>query len=103
MTLGVTILGKHLNSKIFIPFKAIDEIIAAKNSMHRPPADTNVPIIINCDKKNETIEISGRLFKNNSLSHDPNIGTLSIIAACIRKLDWTGRIVITRHGLTQSQ
>lgn len=101
MTLGVTILGKRLDPKIFIPFDSINEVITVKNSMHRPPATSNVPIIINFDKENDTIEISGRLFKNNSLSHDPNIGALSIIAACIRKLGWTGRIVITRHGLSQ--
>ncbi len=102
MTLGVTILGKRLDHNVFVPFKDIDEIITAKNSMPRPPAESNVPIVITLNKENNTIEISGRLVKNNSLSHDPNIGALSIIAACLRKLNWKGKIVITRHGLLQS-
>ncbi len=101
LTLGVTILGKHLDPKVFVPFKSVDEIIAAKNSMRRPKAASNVPIVIT--KKNDSeIEISGRLYKNGGLGHDPNIGALSIIAACLRKLGWTGGIIITRHGLNQS-
>lgn len=47
------------------------------------------------------IEISGRLYKSGGLSHDPNIGALSIIAACLRKLGWEKEILITRHGLLQ--
>jgi hypothetical protein len=35
------------------------------------------------------------------LSHDPNIGALSIIAAVLRKLGWLGEISITMHGLSQ--
>lgn len=101
LTLGVTILGKKLESKVFVPFTSVEEIIKAKNSMRLPKAASNVPIIITKTNDNE-IEISGRLFKNNSLAHDPNIGALSIIAACLRKVGWTGTITITRHGLNQN-
>ncbi len=66
--------------------------------MHRPPAG-NVPILIT--KTSNKIQISGRLYKNDSLSHDPNIGALSIISAVLRKLGWTGEIEITQHGLQQ--
>jgi len=99
LTLGVEILGKKLDKKIFTPFSCIDEIISFKNSMRRPPMG-NVPILIT--KKNTKIEISGRLYKSGSLSHDPNIGALSFIAAVLRKLGWTKTIEITQHGLLQS-
>ena len=99
LTLGVEILGKKLDPKIFKPFTSIDELIAAKASMRRAPAG-NVPISIR--RVNDSlIQVSGRLFKSNSLSHDPNIGALSIICAVLRKLGWKGDIQITSHGLQQ--
>lgn len=100
LTLGVEILGKVLDPKIFKPFTSIDELIKAKASMRKAPAG-NVPISIT--KVNDSlIKVSGRLFKNKGLSHDPNIGALSIICAVLRKLGWNGRIVITLHGLEQN-
>lgn len=99
LTLGVEILGKKLDKKIFKPFSSIDEIIKCKNAMRRPPIG-NVPILItNTPTK---IQISGRLYKSGSLSHDPNIGALSIISAALRKLGWTKTIEITEHGLAQN-
>lgn len=100
LTLGVTIVGKD-TSKWFKPFESLDELIAFKNSMRRPPK-SNIPILI--DKYEDRIEISGRLDKpkaRNKISHDPNIGALSMISACIRKLGWDKDIVITRHCVTQ--
>ncbi|MCM1004714.1 MAG: hypothetical protein NC402_00265 [Prevotella sp.] len=99
LTFGVTILGKRLDSQIFIPFTSIDDVINAKNCMQRPRAASNIPVLIT--KKQNVIEISGRLVKDNRLAHDPNIGALSMISACFRKLGWQGSIVITRHGLLQ--
>ena len=99
LTLGVEILGKNLDSKIFSPFTNIDDVIYTKNRMRRPPAG-NVPITLT--KTTNKIQISGRLFKSGGLSHDPNIGALSIIAAVLRKLGWTEQIEITQHGLLQS-
>jgi len=96
--LGVEILGKQLDEKIFKPFCSIDEIIEFKNKMRKPPKG-NVPILI--DKSNNKITVSGRLFKSGSLSHDPNIGALSLICAVIRKLGWKNEIIITKHGLEQ--
>lgn len=98
LTLGVEILGKKLDGNIFKPFTSIDEVIKCKNSMRRPPAG-NIPILIT--KTGNTILISGRLYKSGSLSHDPNIGALSIISAVLRKLGWKDKIVITQHGLSQ--
>jgi hypothetical protein len=66
--------------------------------MRKAPKN-NVPILIT--KFPERIEVSGRLFKSNGLSHDPNIGALSIISAVLRKLGWKKDIVITKHGLEQ--
>lgn len=97
LTLGVEIMGKK-NLSWFRPFKNLDELIIAKNSMRRPPAG-NVPILIH--KYDDRIEVSGRLVKNGTLSHDPNIGALSIISLCIRHLGWDKKIVITQHGLSQ--
>lgn len=98
LTLGVDIWGKELDKRIFKPFASIDQIIDCKRKMRRPPKN-NVPILI--ERKEGEITISGRLFKSNSLSHDPNIGALSLISAGIRKLGWMGRIVIVKHGLQQ--
>ncbi len=100
LTLGVEILGKKLDENIFIPFKTIDEVIDLKANMRKAHAG-NVPILLT--KKKNKIEISGRLFKKTGqvggLSHDPNIGALSIISAVLRKLGWNGKIEITQHGL----
>lgn len=98
ITFGVEILGKTLDPEIFKPFKSIDEIIDLKKNMRKAPKG-NVPILLT--KFKNKIEISGRLFKANSLSHDPNIGALSIISAVLRKLKWKKDIVITKHGLKQ--
>ena len=99
LTLGVDILGKQLDKNIFVPFSTIDEIIKAKSSMRRAPKG-NAPILLT--KFDEKIQISGRLYKSGSLSHDPNIGALSIIAAVLRRLGWEKEIEITQHGLSQS-
>lgn len=99
LTLGVEILGKKLNQKIFTPFKTIDEIIDLKNDMRKAPKG-NVPILLT--KSKTKIEVSGRLFKSGGLSHDPNIGALSIICAVLRLLGWTQKVEITQHGLSQN-
>ncbi len=99
LTLGVEILGKKLDKTIFTPFKTIDEIIDLKNDM-RPAPKGNVPILLT--KSKNKIEVSGRLFKSGGLSHDPNIGALSIICAVLRQLGWTQKIEITQHGLLQN-
>lgn len=99
LTLGVEILGKKLDPVVFRPFTSIDELIAVKSSMRKPPQG-NVPI--NITKKDGKILISGRLIKSGSLAHDPNIGALSIIAKVLRFLGWAGIIEITHHGLSQS-
>lgn len=98
LTLGVEILGKKLDPKIFTPFNSIDEIIDLKNDMRKAPKG-NVPILIT--KFEDKIEVSGRLFKSGGLSHDPNIGALSIICAVLRVLGWDKKIEITHHGLDQ--
>lgn len=98
LTLGVEILGKKLDNAIFKPFSSVDEVIKSKNSMRLPPKG-NVPILL--IRQTDKIQISGRLFKDGRLSHDPNIGALSIISAVLRKLGWTKQIEIVQHGLSQ--
>ncbi len=98
LTLGVEILGKKLDDTIFIPFTTIDEIIECKAKMRKAPKG-NVGILLT--KFADKIEISGRLFKSGGLSHDPNIGALSIICAVLRKLGWAKKLEITQHGLQQ--
>ncbi len=98
LTLGVEILGKELDQDIFKPFETINELIKFKANMRKAPKG-NTPILIT--KIENKIEISGRLLKDKSLSHDPNIGALSIICAVLRKLGWENQLVITQHGLEQ--
>lgn len=100
LTLGVKIIGKD-TSKWFKAFTSLDELIQFKDKMRKPPKG-NVPITI--VKFDDRIEISGRLEKpigKGNIGHDPNIGALSMIAGCIRKLGWKNDIVITMHGVTQ--
>lgn len=97
MTLGVSIMGKKDQGNV--AFGSIEELISFNADMKNPPAG-NVPIKIT-RLDDHTIQVSGRLYKSGGLSHDPNIGTLSLIAASLRKLGWKGRIIITRHGLEQ--
>lgn len=98
LTLGVEVLGKALDENTFQPFESVDEIIDFKSRMRKAPKG-NIPISLS--KQKEKIEISGRLVKNDSLSHDPNIGALSIICAALRKLGWNKDLEITHHGLKQ--
>ena len=101
LTLGVTIVGKD-TSKWFKCFATLDDLIMYKQKMRRPPAG-NIPIEIK--KYDDHIEISGRLAKPanaGNIGHDPNIGALSMISACIRKLGWHKDILITMHGVDQS-
>lgn len=98
-TYGVEFLGKTQSQEQITPFKSIDELIEYKNSMRKPPKG-NVPILIY--KKQNEIQISGRLEKSRTLSHDPNIGALSMISAVLRKLGWQDQITIIEHGLTQT-
>ncbi len=99
LTLGVEILGKKLNPEIFKPFTSIEELRIAKSNMRSAPKG-NIPITINITN-DDCIQISGRLYKNGGLYHDPNIGALSIISAVIRKLGFKGKIEIIMHGLEQ--
>lgn len=98
LTLGVEILGKKLDGKIFTPFSSVDEIVSLKKAMRSAPAG-NTPILI--EKGDDKISVSGRLYKANGLLHDPSIGALSLICAAIRKLGCACEITITRHGLEQ--
>jgi len=100
LTLGVDIVGKDTEGR-FRPFTSVEEMIAFKSAMRRPPKN-NVPIDITMD--GDTIYVSGRLDKPQgagNIGHDPSIGALSMISACLRKLGWRGDIVITLHGVSQ--
>ncbi|MBR5161399.1 MAG: hypothetical protein IKW80_07195 [Thermoguttaceae bacterium] len=97
-TIGVEICGKELDDEVLEPFHSVDEIIDTKNSM-RKPNRTNTPIQLK--KTKAKIQISGRLIKNNSLGHDPNIGAISLIAAALRTLGWDKKIEVIKHGLNQ--
>lgn len=97
-TLGVKIAGKEIEEELNTPFKTLQEMINFKSAMRRPPAG-NVPIDISFFEKE--LHISGRLIKSESLSHDPNIGAITLIASTARKLGWEGNIVVTKHGLSQ--
>jgi hypothetical protein len=102
-TLGVQILGKEAHSETDGSWSSIEELIEFKSNMRKPPAG-NVPIEIKKIGKN-LITVSGRLVKKTGksagLSHDPNIGALSLISASLRRLGWLNRIQIVNHGLSQ--
>ena len=98
-TCGVEVVGKVQTDEQGQAFDSIDELIQYKNSMRKPHGN-NVPIDIT--RYSDRIEVSGRLVKCGRLSHDPNIGALTIIAKALRVLGWEKDIVITRHGLAQN-
>lgn len=101
LTNKVKISGKPVD-RWFRPFTSIDELIAFKNGMRRPPAG-NIPILIN--RHGNKITISGRLDKpgqRGQLSHDPNMGALSYISYTLRQLGWSGEIEIVDHHVDQS-
>lgn len=97
-TVGVEVLGKVIDNEVMRPFESLDELISFKGGMRKAPKG-NTPIQIKNTK--DAIIISGKLFKSGGLSHDPNIGALSIISACVRKWEPHKKIVITNHGLSQ--
>ncbi len=98
-TLNVAFLGKLPSAASAEPFKSVEEVIEFRAGMRPPPAG-NVPILVKKISE-DLITVSGRLVKSGSLSHDPNIGALSLISATLRKLGWTKRIQIVSHGLVQ--
>lgn len=99
-TLGVEIMGKNFeeNNEILQAFESVEELIAYKKSMKKPPKN-NVPL--NIHKTENVICISARLFKANALAHDPNIRAVSGICAALRALKFKGKLTITHHGLEQ--
>ncbi len=95
LTLGVEIMGKNLDPKIFKSFKNIDGLINLKNKMAKP----YYGIPVKLKKQNNKIYMSAKLEKEGRLTHDPNIGMTTIIAACLRKLNWRGDVIIKEHNL----
>lgn len=101
LTNNVKISGKPVD-RWFRPFNSIDELIAFKNGMRRPPAG-NTPILIR--RSGNKITVSGRLDKPQNIgkiAHDPNIGALSYISYTLRQLGWNGEIEIVDHHVVQS-
>lgn len=99
LTLGVSIIGKETYMHYYNKFNSVQELINAKNQMILPR--NGQPIRIDYSD-NSCIKISCRLIKNDKIAHDPNIGTVSCIAAGLRKLGYSGNIVITNHQLNQN-
>ena len=101
MTLGVKFIGMEHN-EWYSKFDSVDELIRFKHHMQQPHRK-NVPLTIT--KFDDRIEISGRLSKpsnRGNIGHDPNIGAISLISACLRKLGWKRDILITSHGISQA-
>lgn len=98
LTIGVNIIGKDL--KWFNSFSSIDDILNFKSKMRNPPNGERIIIA----KNDDSISISSRLDKRHcegKISHDPNIGALTILAKCFRDLGWRGKIVVTNHHIEQ--
>ncbi len=99
LSLGVSVVGKDV-SKWYKKFASVDDLIDFKAKMKKPPKG-NVPIEIK--KQKGYIEVSGRLDKpagKGNIAHDPSVGSLSMIGAGLRKLGWTGDIILTKHGVS---
>jgi len=97
LTIGVDVMGKQLDPAIFRPFETIDDLVDYKNKMNAPGYGQKVEI----KRTEDAIYISAKLEKYGKLEHDPTIGMVSLIADCLRKFGWAGRIVITDHGVTK--
>lgn len=98
-TLGVDVTGVEGDN--YTPFTSIDEIINAKNAIAVPR--NGVPNTVSWQDEDKTgIVISSRLIKNGTLSHDPNIGFVSLLSGAIRALGFKGRITVENHGLPEN-
>jgi hypothetical protein len=95
-TIGVEILGKT-DYGDFNKFNTYEELIDFNQKIKQPPYGIPIKITLNAN----SIEVSGRLIKSDSLSYDPNIGALTLISSALRKLGWKKDIIITKHGLSQ--
>jgi len=98
LSIGVKIIGRDM--KWYSSFSSIDEIIKYKSTMENPPNGQRTDII----KEGSTIFISCKLDKKHyegKISHDPNIGMVSLLAYTFKTLGWTGDIVITNHNIEQ--
>lgn len=98
LTLGINIMGKEPYMHYYSKFNSVQELINAKNQM--APPKNGQPIRIDVSNSS-CIKISCRLIKDGRIAHDPNIGTVSCIAAGLRKLGYKGDIVITNHQISQ--
>lgn len=98
LTIGVNIIGKDL--QWYDKFTSVDEIIKFKSQMNDPRNGNRIELM----KDDSTIYISCKLDKKNherQISHDPNIGMVSLLSYAFRTLGWTGDIVITNHNIEQ--
>lgn len=108
-TLGVNIeflnTSKQFKEEIdkIEAFKNIEELIKEKESLSKSGPSHNTPLLI--EKYENKILIKAKLDKGNQakfkgkLSHDPNIGAVSALAAALRKLGWNKEIIVTDHGI----
>ena len=99
LNLGIEIIGKEPYMFNYHPFGSIAELIDFKNNMD--PPRYGVPTRID-DSNPNYITVSIRLEKNGSITHDPGIGTVAVIASGLRTLGYNRRIIVTHHGITQS-
>ena len=93
-TLGVKTLSDQGQ---FPPFISVEEFLESKNKIKSPPKGNVATEIIPINEN--LIKICARLNKNETLSHDPNIGFVSLAASVLRKLGYGGKIVISNHQL----
>lgn len=84
-------------------FKNIGELIVEKESLSKSGPSHNTPLLL--ERHENKILIRAKLDKGNQakfkgkLSHDPNIGAVSALAAVLRKLGWNKEIIVTDHGI----
>lgn len=98
LNLGIKIIGKEPYMNYYFPFSDLNELISFKNSME--PTRNGVTTRIDNSNPNY-ITMSVRVEKNGTISHDPGIGTVAVIASGLRALGYDLPIIVTQHGVTQ--
>lgn len=104
VTIGVHLIGVKND---YEPFTDLNEFIEIKNKIAAGGPSHNIPLTLHLDEANAVVRLSAKLDKGkgsaqHKISNDPNIGAVAIISAVLRKLGWTGEILLTRHNLHQS-
>ena len=104
-TMGINAYYIHNESYVNIftkynikDFQNDNEVIKGKNEMKEKRGNISVKV----KKEGNKYMIQGKLEKQNTISHDPNIGLISSLINIIKKFNDDATFVLERHGIGQS-